>query len=709
MKNLIKFKFCLPVTLAILVFTTQISTSQQTSGQLFEKALYAQDIKGDLTEAIKIYQQILDDNSSDRQVSAKALLNIGMCHEKLGNQEATKTYNRLINNFPDQKNEVAIAKERLSKLFDARSVDEIVIKQIWTGKDVDNLGSPSADGVYLSFTNWSTGNLEIRNLKTGGNQQLTNEGSWKINKQEYAELSLLSPDGKKVVYLWFKETERSGYYELRLIDTDNPIPEILYTGNNETWMKPECWFPDNKKIIFQLYPETNKWQIALIDLMTKEIKILRERIPPPEATRSTPEISLSPDCRYIAYDYPDTSDQGLYDIYLMDIESTNEITLIKHPANDRLIGWLPGREDILFISNRSGTPDIWAVSVPGGKISDPPKRILANFGKINPMGLIRDGSLIYYVNSAISESFVSPLDVKTGIINENQKTILPGIGDICDWLADGHYLVNNKERGLHIYNKNSGQNRNIVPNLRLSIGLPRISPDNKTILVFGSDIKKSKESNKNYYGIYSVDIETGIAVEINVKKAADEFYPYIQNQSVEWDMGGKDIYYVHDHQIIKHNLLTGDEKVIYIDKNEEFRPVLRRSPDGKYLFFNGGNNADQPETQLLSIPRDGGEVKVLCELISGQGAPVLKQFCFSPDGNYIYFADKSGTQSTLNMIPAIGGTPQKIWQSNNYTISGISISPDGKKIALSVFGGSSEIRAIENLGKKVAEVFSENK
>ena len=208
------------------------------------------------------------------------------------------------------------------------------------------------------------------------------------------------------------------------------------------------------------------------------------------------------------------------------------------------------------------------------------------------------------------------------------------------------------------------------------------------------------------------DYGIGIPIEINVKKAADELYPYVQNQFVEWDMGGKNIFYVHDNQIIKHNLLTGEEKVIYIDKNEEFRPVLRRSPDGKYLFFNGGNNTDEPKSQLLRIPEDGGEAKILCELNVGKVSPVYKQIIISPDGNFIYFVEsrfKSERKSTLYRVPAIGGTPQIIWQSNNYAITGLSIHPDVKQIALSVSGGSTEIRAIENLGKKVAEIFSENK
>ena len=89
---------------------------QQTAGELFEKALYVEEGQGDLPKAIGLYQDIVKGFPENRDVAAKALLHIGLCYEKLGSQEALKTYQRLIADYPGQKEEVALAKERMARL-----------------------------------------------------------------------------------------------------------------------------------------------------------------------------------------------------------------------------------------------------------------------------------------------------------------------------------------------------------------------------------------------------------------------------------------------------------------------------------------------------------------------------------------------------------------------------------------------------------------
>src|SRR4030042_5977948 len=90
---------------------------QQIAEQLYEKALYLEEAKGELHDAIDIYNQIVENKDADQSFQAKALLHMGLCYEKLGKQEAVKSYQRLVNNFPSQKNEVAIARERLALLM----------------------------------------------------------------------------------------------------------------------------------------------------------------------------------------------------------------------------------------------------------------------------------------------------------------------------------------------------------------------------------------------------------------------------------------------------------------------------------------------------------------------------------------------------------------------------------------------------------------
>ena len=104
----------------------------QTPEQLFHTGLIKEEGEGALSEAIDIYYLIVENKDAAESLQAKALLHVGLCYEKLGKKEATKAYQRLVNNFPGQKSEVAIASERLSQLIQiVKKVPEgIRIKQI---------------------------------------------------------------------------------------------------------------------------------------------------------------------------------------------------------------------------------------------------------------------------------------------------------------------------------------------------------------------------------------------------------------------------------------------------------------------------------------------------------------------------------------------------------------------------------------------------
>ena len=694
---------------AVLIAGNITTSSAQSPEQLYQKGLLKEEGEGALQEAINLFNQVADNSKADKSLQAKALLHVGLCFEKLGNQEAVKAYKKLVSNFPGQKNEVAIARERLSKLITTGSSKEIAIRQVWAGKGVDQLGSVSADGEHLTFVDWETGNLAIRNLKTGENKPLTTEGSWKEPRQ-YALFSLISPDATQVVCMWYNA---EGNTDLRLIKIGNPSPVILFTPTNkDEAMAPCAWYSDGKRIIVQMYNGDSKiWKLLSINVFTKEIQILKEKHPGPS---NLSRVSLSPDEKLIAFDFPNPDDKDLYDIYLLSIDSKAESTLIKHPANDRLIGWLPGRNELLFTSDRTGTNDVWAVNTSDVKSFDLPERILTSVGEINPMGFKFDGSFYYGVLSHIFESFILTLDSITNKLSDSPRKVLSTpVFDIF-WLSDGETLIckqfdQNWNFTLGTYNSKTGVIQTLAGNI-IARGSQRISPDGKSVLIFGFDKQKRSEENDYGGGIYSVDIKSGKNLEILRFKKNDVQH----SNSVEWDKEGKSIFYTSDNHIVKRNIETGEEKILYTDINLFFNPVLRRSFDGKSLLLDGTTDLDKAgklnegETYLLSVPEDGGEARILCNAIF-PGSGIYKKISLSPDGKYIYFSAKTqAITSVLYRIPAAGGSPEIVWQSKDYNIAGISIHPDGKRIALSTSVSQVEIRAIENLGNEVIKVFSDD-
>src|SRR5262245_889251 len=80
------------------------------------EALHKEQVEGDLAGAIKLYERIAADQKTPRAVAAQALLNLGRCHERLGNRDAQRVYERIVDQFGDQSTTLSQAKARLAAL-----------------------------------------------------------------------------------------------------------------------------------------------------------------------------------------------------------------------------------------------------------------------------------------------------------------------------------------------------------------------------------------------------------------------------------------------------------------------------------------------------------------------------------------------------------------------------------------------------------------
>lgn len=699
-----KPSFITIILVAALLTVSPYNLNAQTPEQLYQKGLTMEEGEGALQDAIKLYNHVADNSNADKSLQAKAILHVGLCYEKLGLKEATKAYQRLVNNFPAQKNEVAIARERLSRLNPAGSSGEIAIRLV--NSESDNTSSISADGEYLALADWDTGNLAIRNLKTGEKKLITNDATWIEPMQYIDEYTLISPDGKQVAYGWLNS---EGVIELRLIKVDTQIPAILCTCTKDEIVIPLLWYPDCKKLIAQRYNGNTKTILLFsVEITNRDIQVLKENT----GKFYKINLSLSPDERNIAFDFPNSSDQGLFDINLLSLDTKKEFQVIKHPANDHLIGWLPGRNELLFTSDRSGTTDIWSVRTPGKEQSEVPVRIITNIGDLDPVGFTRNGSLYYLISKTSFESFIIPFDSNGTKVSMNSRIPLPGQVFDVTWLPDGESVIcygyikeqlkKNRLQNLFVINSVTGEARALATNLTTA-GQLRVSPDGKSVLVFGLDKQRSIE--KNYKGgIYIVNIETGTPVEIKVKQDVAPI-----SGTAEWDKEGKNIFYASNNQIIKHNIESEEEKIIYNARPFTF-PNIVRLLDGNNLLIDIMVEKTGSHCQLLSINENGGEAKILCTHTDVSNIR-LKRIALSPDGKDIYFSslsddDKLGLKSILYRIASTGGTPENLWQSKKYFIAGMSIHPEGKKMAFSTFETGFDLRVIENLGKEVLKIDS---
>ena len=303
-----------------------VTGQEQQAGELLSKAVYEEEVNGELDEAITSYQFIIKQYPENRRVSAEALLHLGTCYEKLGNQEARKTYRQVIQKYADQSDLAAEATARLAALekHDGPEMTKnLAVRQVWSGPDVDIEGAPSPDGRYLSYTDWETGDLAIYEIATGKKQSLTNEGSINPAAAQFAYFSKWSANSKQIVYDWFNE---KSFVELRIIGIDGSKPRVLYRNEEVVWAQTCDWSVDGTKILAGFFRKDGTIQIVLVSTEDGSVRILKtlEKELPRNFQFS---MKLSPDGHYIVYDLPQKTGSSERDIFLLSTNGKSDIAL----------------------------------------------------------------------------------------------------------------------------------------------------------------------------------------------------------------------------------------------------------------------------------------------------------------------------------------------------------------------------------------------
>lgn len=699
-------KICLLCIIALLILlplsSLQSIPSQESADKLFEAALFKKEAEGDLEGAIKIFQRIVAEFPESRNIAANAQLQIGKCLEKLGLKEAMRAYKKVIDDYPDQTEAVKEAREKISILLRVQTViekrdTEFKIKQIWAAPDTDHYGAPSRDGRSLSYVDWKTGNLALFEIATGKKRHLTDEAYWR-DPSEYAFFSIISPDSTRVAYSWYG---LHSTYDLRLIGIDGTGRRTLYSDEDYE-VHPADWSSDGKQILAKRY--SNKGgpaQILWISALDGSIRVLKTL---EEGQTMGHCVCHSSDNRYIAYELSVKEDFGNYDIYLLATDGSSEIPLIKHKANDRLLGWALGRKDVLFLSDRTGTWDAFLIRVEGGKPLGSPKRIKPEIGQISPLGFTQDGSFFYGLYTRWFNTYIAKIDLAEGVLQAPLYQPIVGSNLYPEWSPDGLYLAYISEHIkpggpgvfdniLHILSLKTGEEREVQSEMK-RMKNPRWSPDGRNILVTGWDRRVKDENYQG--GLYLIDVESGNVTTI-LKYA---FKPPTRvgmwgTIKAEWSPDGEAIFYITRDSILRRELKSGQEERIYQNPQllmtRTYSRLLTLSPDGEKLMF-GTRDPGTNRESLWILPSSGGEARPFLEL---QKSERIQAIGWMPDGEYVLFTKREKKGTSLWRIAPGNPEPQKLWQSNK-RLRDMRVHPDGEQIAFSTVIIDSEVWVMEN-------------
>ncbi len=661
-----------------------VSQRNEQAEMLLEQAQQKELVDGRLEEAITIYRDVLARFPKNRAASAKALVQMGQCYEKLGRDEARKAYERVLQDYADQGTAAEQARTRLAALRKpAGSESGVVTRKLWSGRYVDIEGAVSSDGRHFSYTDWETEDLAVRDLETGKSRRLTNKGSSE-ESSEGAEYSAISPDGRQIAYGWFNKDD---FGELRLIGIDGSKPRVLYGNRHLDVIQPAAWSPDGKQILATFYGKDVTSKIVLVSVADGSVRVLKEL-----GWRMPLKPAISPDGRYIAYDSCPQEGAVNRDIYLLSLDGKQETALIEHPANELSPVWTPDGRHILFASDRTGSMSFWIIQVAEGKAQGAAVLVKRDVGqRILPIGFTREGSLYYGLETGMMDIYTASLDFKTGkLLAAPTKATERFVGSNSwpDWSSDGRYLAYVSQRGpmwegsfvVCIRSLKTGEERDLAPKLSY-IFFPRWSPDGRSILLSARDAK-------NRWGLYVMDVNSG-----NVT-------PVVQNREgvqvgwagPRWSTDGKVVFYVRRERgseqasVVARELETGQEKEVYrAPAGALFAHGSSISPDGKWVVFRSFD-PKAGVAALEAVPSGGGASHELFRLEKGGDVPGFTPLEFTPDALQLLFS-KGGSywhdgKSELWRVSLEGGIPQRLELAMD-GLRNLRIHPDGQRVAFS--------------------------
>jgi len=277
-----------------------------------------------------------------------------------------------------------------------------VTRRVWADAELYDL---SPDGRFAAQTDWSTGDLALRDMETGEVRHLThNSAPFEPGEAEGASFS---PDGRWVAYTWYDEAQPS-HYKLGVVDVGGTNPQLIYNDRATSWIHAADWSPDGRYILaFRTVTGQDADELLLISAEDGRARLLRSF--PDPSTGGADGIRFSPDGRYVAYDsWRDDPEDS--DLFVLNVATGEEHALLVHPAHDQMLGWAPDGEHILFRSNRSGTPGAWLLPVTDGEATGDPWLIKPDMWQTSGVGFAQDGRYFYKVSTGKRDVYVVAFD-----------------------------------------------------------------------------------------------------------------------------------------------------------------------------------------------------------------------------------------------------------------------------------------------------------
>jgi len=707
---------------------------------LLQAAIHQEIVEGDLERAIRMYRDVVADGT-ERDVTARALLYLGRSYEKLGSDQALGAYRRVASEYGDQAEYAGAARARLAALAaDAPAAEDrgIVIRQVWE-RQAGAL-SVSPNGRYLSFVDWTPAfggdanllghaDLAVYDTETGRSRLVTRSPSLSEN-DSYVVDATFSRDGRRLAYSLQSSDGVEWTWQLHVVNDDGTNDRLLVRNGEWRRIETAAWSPDGTFLLIQFRGWDQLNRIATVSVATGEVTVVKTL----GRHLAAQPLSLSPDGRYVVYDYLQADGDARHDVFILATDGSSEGRLVTGPADDDRPQWTPDGRRVVFVSDRTGRRSLWAVQVVDGAAVGEPQMVRPDIGTMIPIGFDADGALFYRLSNLVLDVQSAVLDAYgTGLSGEATPvtTRFVGTNTLPAWSPDGDRLAWISYRGaggqgdphLVIRALASGEQdeyRFGFKRLRNQVA-PRWAADGRSIAVDGLSVPDDVP------GTYRLDLATRDwtrdphvrDVAGRDRHATDRQIQGLRSASVRLLFGFRlaDMYEDVEEDLVgvfETGVMRGKpgRNLAQVDVNDPdqtlLTPLFRTlhihswalSPDGRRLAIASAEDSTRSDSlvsQVMRImPVGGGEA---VEVFRASGRNEILAAQWMPDGTALLLAVGPAGDSDTSVVwrvPLDGDVP--VVTHLRFTarqLRTVDFHPDGRRIVFSTRDGWSEVWAME--------------
>ena len=494
--------------------------------------------------------------------------------------------------------------------------------QLTAAAGVEDHPSWSPDGRMLAYQSDQTGNWDIWVIQVGSGQPVNRTADSSADDMYPS----WSPDGQWIAF--YSTREGGGYFLMPGVG--GTARKIAPWPAGDFSPATPRWSPDSTQLVYARGQNSRPW----LEILTLASGVSRKLVLPERPrNNAVQDLSWSPDGRWLAYARALSARAATAELWLTRTSEGESVQLTDGTRWDYSTAWSADSSALYFVSNRSGTRDLWTLTIGAdGLARGAPQQVAAGI-EISHIAFCADGRRIAYSRGRTSGNlFRASLHSGRPVTwaDASQLTFDDAMVESVDVSRDGRLLISSDRGGnwdIWMLPAAGGELQQVTTDPAMDAG-SRWNPDGSAF-VFYSTRTGHREA-------WTMPVGGGPARQVT-RGQAESIHP-------AWSPDGREIA-LRNNGIVVVAVDGGQERRLSANPNDWESDW---SPDGRWIAFNAVRDG---AAGLWRVPAAGGEPE---RLAKGEGAWPR----WSPDGNEIYFI---GRGALADQVWAVAIAGRKEW------------------------------------------------